>query len=82
MDPVLFEATEGGLKPKAAELQPTQGQLYRLSSGGRLQIELVEPDDGLGSGGGKGRPDRGRPKVPSGGTRQGRRPIAHRERRP
>jgi hypothetical protein len=82
MDPVVFEASEGGLKPKAAELQPTQGQLYRLSSGGRLQIELVEPDDGPGSGG-KGRPGHGaRPKASSGGQRQPRPPIAHRERRP
>jgi hypothetical protein len=69
MDPVEFGASEGGLKPKAAELQPTQGQLYRLSSGGRLQIELAEPDDGPGSRGGKGGPLRPRP-------------VAHRERRP
>ncbi len=84
MDPVVFEASEGGLKPKAAELQPTQGQLYRLSGGGRLQIELVEPDDGPRSRGGKdkGHPDRaGRAKAASGG-KQPRRPIAHRERRP
>lgn len=46
MDPMVFEASEEGLKPDGAELQPTQGQLYRLSSGGRLRIALVEPDDG------------------------------------
>jgi hypothetical protein len=46
MPPVEFEASPEGLRPEGAELQPTQGQTYRLSGPGRLQITLVEPDDG------------------------------------
>jgi hypothetical protein len=46
MPPVEFEASEQGLRPEGAELQPTQGQTYRLNGPGRLQINLVEPDDG------------------------------------
>ena len=88
MDPVVFEASEDGLQPDGAELQPTQGQLYRLGSAGRLRIELVEPDDGPGStdpggddsGGGKHRPDR--PGDRPGGKRPPKEPIARLIRRP
>jgi hypothetical protein len=91
MDPVVFEASEDGLQPDGAELQPTQGQLYRLGSGGRLRIELVEPDDGPeptdpgehDPGGGTDRPDRpDRPGDRPGGKRPPKRPVAHRMRRP
>ncbi|MHB8625275.1 MAG: hypothetical protein ACYDBJ_25460 [Aggregatilineales bacterium] len=59
-DPVTVQVTAQGFHPHAIQLQPAQGLIFHIRDvAARIQIDLVEPDDGPG--GAAGSPG-GRPK--------------------
>lgn len=46
LEPISIECANKGFNPNRIQLQPGQGQVYRISTPSRLRIELVKPDDG------------------------------------
>ena len=46
--PVSVECTGEGFRPGAIDLKPAQGIIFHIQTPSRIQIELVEPDDGPG----------------------------------
>jgi hypothetical protein len=44
--PLSVECTAKGFYPDAIDLKPAQGIMFRIQTPTRIQIELVEPDDG------------------------------------
>lgn len=46
LEPVTIECTSNGFIPNRIEIQPTQGLIYRFEISSRIQIDLVEPNDG------------------------------------
>jgi hypothetical protein len=46
-DPVTVQVTEQGFQPNVIQLKPAQGLVFQVDKmRGRIQIDLVEPDDG------------------------------------
>ena len=46
-DPLQVQVGEGGFQPSSIQLQPMQGLIFHIgNTAARIQIELVEPDDG------------------------------------
>jgi hypothetical protein len=86
-DPITIEVTDKGLMTGAAGketkvtrigLDAAQGQIYRIRTAARIQIELLKPDDGPGDEGGE---NIFKWKKPAGGTGQ-RRPPRSSEAKP
>jgi hypothetical protein len=51
-DPLQVQVGEGGFQPNSIQLQPVQGLIFHVGNvAARIQIELVEPDDGPPAGG-------------------------------
>jgi hypothetical protein len=51
-DPLQVQVGEGGFQPNSIQLQPVQGLIFHIGNvAARIQIELVEPDDGPSAGG-------------------------------
>jgi hypothetical protein len=51
-DPLQVQVGEGGFQPATIQLQPLQGLIFHIGNvAARIQIELVEPDDGPPAGG-------------------------------
>jgi hypothetical protein len=51
-DPLQVQVNEGGFQPNSIQLQPVQGLIFHVGNvAARIQIELVEPDDGPPAGG-------------------------------
>ena len=51
-DPLQVQVGEGGFQPSSIQLQPMQGLIFHIgNTAARIQIELVEPDDGPPAGG-------------------------------
>ncbi len=51
-DPLQVQVGEGGFQPASIQLQPMQGLIFHIgNTAARIQIELVEPDDGPPAGG-------------------------------
>nr|MBA3413499.1 hypothetical protein [Actinomycetota bacterium] len=46
LQPKSIECTEEAFKPASIRIRAAQGQLYRCRVPSRIQIELLEPDDG------------------------------------
>ena len=46
VDAVEIECTEKTLRPPKIKVLAAQGQVYRFRTPSRIEIELVEPDDG------------------------------------
>jgi hypothetical protein len=65
--PLSVECTAKGFYPAAIDLKPAQGIMFRVQTPARIQIELVEPDDG---------PEGPRPPKVSGWRKpQGEQPV-------
>jgi hypothetical protein len=57
-EPLQVQVGAGGFQPNSIQLQPVQGLIFHIGDvAARIQIELVEPDDGPPAG---GAPPRGR----------------------
>ena len=51
-DPLQVQVGEGGFQPSSIQLQPLQGLIFHIGNvAARIQIDLVEPDDGPPAGG-------------------------------
>jgi hypothetical protein len=51
-DPLEVQVAEGGFQPNSIQLQPVQGLIFHIGNvAARIQIELIEPDDGPPAGG-------------------------------
>ena len=51
-EPLQVQVGEGGFQPSSIQLQPMQGLIFHIGNvAARIQIELVEPDDGPPAGG-------------------------------
>jgi hypothetical protein len=56
-DPLQAQVTAQGFQPGSLQLQPAQGIVFTVSNtAARIQIDLVEPDDGPAKPGGPARP--------------------------
>ena len=51
-EPLEVQVSAGGFQPNSIQLQPVQGLIFHIGDAAvRIQIELVEPDDGPPAGG-------------------------------